>query len=578
MISDHAHERFRQSPQNKEEYLESFERTWKNIHEGKPPELGLMKKGSPERKTICEDVKLKKREKGLFLIADGVSAAQGWFASRETARMMYEILGERLDQGVENMMKQALRDGTDPLERITGYVAAQMSTAVEQADSHIKATGAVRPEFHGSSTTLSMAKLMELPDAKGGSLQRLFFTNVGDSRIYIQRKGGGLQRVTRDDSRLQMHIDQKELTQEQEREIDQAWDPARLAPNLRRYTRGKAVITKSIGIGNPPKNLDVFFLDLHPGDRLVIVSDGISDQMLESEITYALNEEPDDDQAETRLQQEAMDMALDGSKPRAKGDDISAVVYTVGERGPDRSYLHQDVHSERTQASLQETLARLQLQRETLREENDRSLEVLARMDLLTPKSERLALLLKIEEGKQREHAYAYHLEKTQLDILEMQIPSRFQIGEQVKMWREDFDPPSFDRVLWAVVSYDSQSKTYRVRGSGGVVREISRYELETIQTGLMVRLGDELPVVNELGAREQGFTIRGFDKDGTVILVKEENKVIKRLRMKVVDVNTLFYEQLSEAQRSRQRMIQAAQNYQEAVRHYQAYKKDVSE
>ena len=259
----------REIPQSKEAYLKLFEKEWIPFHEGRAPETGLKEKGRPERKKICEDVKLKNAQKGLFLVTDGVSSSQGWYASRATARIMYERLGEELDRGVENNIQEALRHGENPLERITTYVVAQVIAAVEQADSHIRATGAMNREFHGSTTTLSMAKLVELPDTKGGRLQRLFFTNVGDSRIYVQRKGGHLERVTRDDSLLQHHVDLQEITPQDADAIDQAPDPKRLDARLSAYARQRTIITKSVGSGRPTENLGVSYIDLQPGDRFV---------------------------------------------------------------------------------------------------------------------------------------------------------------------------------------------------------------------------------------------------------------------------------------------------------------------
>lgn len=571
-----AQETRRETPQSKESYLKSFGREWKNIHEGKPPELGLKKEGRPERKAICEDVKLKSREKGLFLVADGVSSANGWYASRETARIMYEWLGENLDRGVENNIQHAPRERKDPLKRVTEYVMGQIVAAIEQADSHMKATGAMNREFHGSATTLSMAKLVELPDTKGGKLQRLFFTNVGDSRIYVQRRGGKLEQVTRDDGMLEYWVKERQLSREDALRIDQAPDPDRLDDHLRKYARQRNKITKSVGVGRPTEKLKVSCVDLKPGDRFVIVSDGVSGQMLTQRIERTIESRQDDDQAEEALQQEALRMSLDGRDPRAKGDDISALVKTIEERGPDRAYLHFEKKQAQTPESLKETLRNIRLRREHVRQEVRQLQQELTQLDSLTPKRERLALMIKLEEAQEQEATYGYYLEKTRLDLVDLQVPPRFHTGEQVNVWREDFDPPGLDRQLWTVVSYDDQSKRYTVRGAGGATRSISRYELENAQSGLLVQLGDELPVVNKLGAIEKGFQVVGFSKDGWVILTKEDDGVRKRVVEKGEDVNESFFAVLSVAEQSRERMEQAAQAYHEAVERQGALRDEV--
>ncbi|MBI4435596.1 protein phosphatase 2C domain-containing protein [Candidatus Uhrbacteria bacterium] len=572
MTSVSSQEQRREQPQSKEVYLESFEREWVRIHEGLVPLTGLKEKGKLERKEVCEDVKLKNRERGLFLVADGVSGANGWLASRETARVMYEKLGETLDRAIENNLKEALRQGESPLDRITTYVAAQMSAAVEQADARIRAM-VTNPEFKGSATTLSLAKLVELPDGKGGTLQRLFFTNIGDSRIYVQRNGEKLKQVTRDDSALEHRVDMGEVTKEQARLIDQAPDPARLPPSLHGYARQRAIITKSIGMGLATKNQAVFTLDLRPGDRLVIASDGVSDQLLEIQIESRLHEEEDDTRAEGSLQQGAMGMAVDGRHPRAKGDDIAALVHTIGEHGPDRAYLHSETQTQKTRETLEADLGRIRLGHGRARQEILRASEELKALPRLAPKPERLALMAAYEGAKERESTYRYHLEKTQLDLFDIQLPPRFEAGERVNVWREDFETPSLDRQMWTIAGYDPQSKTYAVRGPGGVSREVSRYELETVQSGLLVKLGDELPAKIAAGAMEDGFRVIAFDRDGMVVLMKETSGAIKRVRVKAQEVNERLFEQLYAAEQARQRMTQAIEDYHRAKERQESYR-----
>ncbi|PJE76552.1 hypothetical protein COV05_04250 [Candidatus Uhrbacteria bacterium CG10_big_fil_rev_8_21_14_0_10_48_16] len=557
---------------SKEEYLALFEKEWAEIHEGKMPEIGLKVEGRAERKETCEDVKLKNREKGIFLVADGVSSAKGWLAARETARTMYELLGESLDKQIENNLQEALREGEDPVERITSYIGAQITTAIEQAHTRIQAM-AVQPEFKGSATTLSMAKLIDLPDGNGGHLKRLFFANVGDSRIYVQRKGGELQQVTQDDSRLQLRVERGEITQEQARQIDQVEDPSSLPADLRAYARGRAIITKSIGLGDPTEGLGVFFLDLQPGDRFVIVSDGVSDQLVENQIEASVNGNLDDAQAEEGLQKTSMEMSLDGRHPRAKGDDISALVHTVEETGQRREYLRSEVRRQQTEETLQATVRKLKEVLAIARERVQRADKELQGMDAMMPKRERISLMLEKEQAVEQESLYAYHLEKTQLDLFDQQVPPRFEAGARVDMWRDDFDPPSLDRQPWTVTAYDAESKTYVVRGAGGIQKEISRYALENVQHGLLVRVGDTIPAPNEMGAMEKGFKIVAFDTDGTVVLMKEKEGVVKRSRMKAESANEAFFGLVYRAERSKNGMDHAIQTYHQAKERQQALK-----
>lgn len=562
--------------QSKEAYLASFEKEWRLIHKGNAPQIGLKEKGRSERKSVCEDVKLKNSEKGIFLVADGVSSFRGWFASRETARVVYETLGERLDRAIENNIKEARSRGEHPLDRITQYVAAQMSVAVEQAHTRIKAMAA-NPEFRGSATTLSLAKLVELPDENSRMIQRLFFTNVGDSRIYIERKRGTLEQITHDDSMLELQVKSGELTEMQAQEIDQAPDPNRLNPKLRGYARQRTIITKSIGLGELKGSAGVFYLDLHPGDRLVIVSDGVSDQFLTKQIQDRLRRQPDDDKAEEAIQQECMDISLAGVDPRAKGDDISALVYTVLQHGPDREYLRSESKAAQTHESLSAAIVGFRLKRETAAQEVRRIQGEIGHLDTMTPKRERLALMIRQEKARETQAAAAYHLEKTKLDLFDLRIGPRFEAGEQVHVWREDFDPPSLDRQMWTVVGYDPHSKHYALRGAGGTSRKVSRYAIESVQSGLMVRLGDGLQRLDETGEREMGFNVIGFDRDGTVVMAKEDRTTIKRMRVKAQDANDAFFNELFMAEQSLKRMEQAVQAYYQAAESVRSYQDELS-
>ncbi len=101
--------------------------------------------------------------------------------------------------------------------------------------------------------------------------RRLFVINVGDSRAYLWSEKRGLTRVSRDHSYVQSLIDQGELTEE-----DSFGHP-----------QGN-IITSHIGM-KKLEECDVFMRYALPGDRLVLVSDGVVDMLPEPEITALIN-------------------------------------------------------------------------------------------------------------------------------------------------------------------------------------------------------------------------------------------------------------------------------------------------
>ncbi|MCR4314585.1 MAG: serine/threonine-protein phosphatase [Candidatus Uhrbacteria bacterium] len=306
----------------KEAYMKAFEDKWSCIHEGCFPESGVLRTGTSQRKPICEDVKLKNHACELFLVTDGGPAHSGWFAPRETASFLFDYLGEPLDQQVRNTVSCAQRDKKDSLGLVTKYVAAQMLVALEIAHNRVRTAAVTSPGFSGSFTTISLVKLV-------GS--RFFFTSIGNSRIYLVRRGGTLQLITEDDSLLQLHVREGRVSREQAYEIDQSPNPRRLSAPLRQMMAHRGMLTRCVGIDSTDSHHEtgVGFIDLSSGDRFVIASDGLSDQISESEIEAILQSQGSDERAEETLQKAAMEISMCGNHPRSTGDDISVIVQTI---------------------------------------------------------------------------------------------------------------------------------------------------------------------------------------------------------------------------------------------------------
>lgn len=102
---------------------------------------------------------------------------------------------------------------------------------------------------------------------------RAFYGNVGDSRAYKWSERLGLQRVTKDHSYVQTLIDSGQITE------DQAWE----------HPDG-SIITAHIGM-QKLRQRDIFLRLLTPGNKILIVSDGVTDMLQEPEIGAPLGEE-----------------------------------------------------------------------------------------------------------------------------------------------------------------------------------------------------------------------------------------------------------------------------------------------
>jgi serine/threonine protein phosphatase PrpC len=117
-------------------------------------------------------------------------------------------------------------------------------------------------ELDGTSTTLTAALL------EG---RRLGFAHVGDSRAYLLREGT-LRQVTADHTFVQTLIDEGRITEEE----------SRVHPH-------RNIILRAVD-GVHETEPDLFYLDVQPGDRVMLCSDGCSGALTDAQIAELLGE------------------------------------------------------------------------------------------------------------------------------------------------------------------------------------------------------------------------------------------------------------------------------------------------
>jgi PPM family protein phosphatase len=206
-----------------------------------------------------------------MLVADGVGgAAAGEVASATTAYVVSAT---------------ALSDpASDPVEMLT----AAVRLAQEQV-----ALGVVRDaDRAGMATTLTAVAT----DGK-----RFALAHLGDSRGYLFRDGS-LTQVTHDHTWVQRLVDEGSLVEE-----DVPYHPWR------------NVVTRSVN-GDAAEEGDVDELELLPGDRVLLVSDGLSDLVHAVEIEAILDQHPDD---------AAVEHLLDAALAAGGRDNITCLLATV---------------------------------------------------------------------------------------------------------------------------------------------------------------------------------------------------------------------------------------------------------
>jgi len=174
----------------------------------------------------------------LLVVADGVGgAARGDVASSTAVQAL-----RRLD---------APPDG-DPVEALAG--------AIHRAHDRIAELVEQDPELDGTSTTVTSA----LFDG-----HRVGIAHVGDSRGYLLRDGS-LSQLTRDHTFVQSLIDEGRITEEE----------SRTHPH-------RNLILRAVD-GVHETDPDLFYLELAPGDRLLLCSDGTSGVLDQDRLTDIL--------------------------------------------------------------------------------------------------------------------------------------------------------------------------------------------------------------------------------------------------------------------------------------------------
>lgn len=199
--------------------------------------------------------------RGLAVVADGM----GGHASGEVAsRITVETFSTAPEQALAETLLEAHR-------RIAAQAQAQ-------------------PECAGMGATAVAARA----DAR-----RYHISWVGDSRVYHWRPGAGLRQVSRDHSFLQLLLSQGHISAEE----------ARTHPR-------RNVVTQGLGHDTPQP--DSFSDDWRGGDRLLLCSDGLSDELEDARIDAILAEHTDLEAAVAAL--------LEAALASGGRDNISAIL------------------------------------------------------------------------------------------------------------------------------------------------------------------------------------------------------------------------------------------------------------
>lgn len=242
-------------------------------------------------RTTYEDHSLLAPQIGVFAVADGMG---GHLAGEVAAKFAVEqveraLSGRSAQRALDNYVARADLDARR-------RVFSELKRAVERANAFIRADAQQNPEHRGMGTTL---------DVVWFARDHAFIAHAGDGRVYLARQRAVLQ-----------------LTQDHTAQASKVDGFGRLMGP----SQGSG-LTNALGI-NDLVTVDMLFVDVTRGDRLLICSDGVYGQIEgEAELSELLRNGTPERAAQGLI-------AHAGKLGR---DNATAIVLEVGDRFVKRS-------------------------------------------------------------------------------------------------------------------------------------------------------------------------------------------------------------------------------------------------
>jgi serine/threonine protein phosphatase PrpC len=202
----------------------------------------------------------------LFIVADGMGGQQ---AGEQASLMAVELI------------PRAIAKRLSPDEKEPGRIKDAIRGAVAEVNQEILGSSGAVTEFSNMGTTVVLAQFC---------FDRVFVAGIGDSRAYRLREGR-LEQLTKDHSLADALLDAGTITADE-------------LPNHKFKNVLYLYLGSKDARGGPE---DVRVLDVRPGDRLLMASDGLTGVVPDRELARVLGSVDDPQQAAVILKNMALD-------------------------------------------------------------------------------------------------------------------------------------------------------------------------------------------------------------------------------------------------------------------------------
>ncbi len=247
-----------------------------SISTGAQTDRGLVRDRNEDSFAVIERELLGLGPAALLVVGDGIGGHLAGDVASNTA--------------VQHIVRSIAAHNVDGTEPDPNRV---LKRAVEAANREVM-RAAKANSLHGMGTTISCLLIAS---------HQGYLAHVGDSRIYLQR-GGRLQQLTMDHRFVEEQVMAGVLTREEAEEHPK-----------------RHVITRAVGI-DPTVKVDTTNVEIMPGDRFLVCTDGVTLEMSDQEIAQVL--------AKGRPPEVAAHL-VEFANRRGGHDNSTAVVATIDE-------------------------------------------------------------------------------------------------------------------------------------------------------------------------------------------------------------------------------------------------------